>query len=698
MLKNFFEPKSVVVLGASATPGKVGYDVLKNLIKSNYRGKIFPVNPKASEIQGLRAYPSILDINEGIDLLIYIIPPQFILKTLDDCKKKNINSIIVISAGFKETGSAGAKIEREMLIKAKEMNIRILGPNCLGLIDTSSRLNATFAPGMPSEGNIAFFSQSGALCIAILDWALGEGIGFSKFISLGNKSDLGEIDFLKFLADDESTKVILGYLEGIEDGRAFMRVAREVSKKKPVIITKSGGTSAGAKAASSHTGSLAGSERSIKAAFHQAGIIRADTVNDLFNYALAFACQPISKGSRIAILTNSGGPGIMAADAIEQYKLNLASFSRETQEQLRSSLPTIASIYNPVDIIGDADADRYHKSLELIINDPNVDGVLVILTPTAVIDVQDAAEKVANLSSKNGKPVLASFMGKVSVEKGIKVLQRKKVPNYNYPESAIKVFRIMSDYQNWLNTPDPSYQTFKVRQKKVGTIFAKARKNNLLKLGEQEAREIISCYGFEVPKSILALTSREAVLAAKQIGYPLVMKIVSPDILHKTDVGGVRVGIENARQVKDAFFEITSKSRQYLSSATILGVSIQEMVAGGKEVILGVTKDPQFGPLIMFGMGGIYVEVLQDVSFRIAPLSVEDADEMIREIHSFPLLKGVRGEQPTDLAALKEYLLRLSQLVTDFPDIVELDINPLIVKAEGEGAFAADARITLEEG
>ena len=698
MLKNFFEPKSVVVLGASATPGKVGYDVLKNLIKSNYRGKIFPVNPKASEIQGLRAYPGILDINEDIDLLIYIIPPRFILKTLDDCKKKNIDSIIVISAGFKETGSAGAKIEREVLIKAKEMNIRILGPNCLGLIDTSSRLNATFAPGMPSEGNIAFFSQSGALCIAILDWALGEGIGFSKFISLGNKSDLGEIDFLKYLADDESTKVILGYLEGIEDGKAFMRVAREVSKKKPVIITKSGGTSAGAKAASSHTGSLAGSERSIKAAFHQAGIIRADTVNDLFNYALAFACQPISRGSRIAILTNSGGPGIMAADAIEQYELNLASFSRETQEQLRSSLPTIASIYNPVDIIGDADADRYHKSLELIINDPNVEGVLVILTPTAVIDVQGAAEKVASLSSKNGKPVLASFMGKVSVEKGIKVLQRKKVPNYSYPESAIKVFRIMSDYQNWLNAPDSSYQTFKVRQKKVGTIFAKARENNLLNLGEQEAREVISSYGFKVPKSILALTSREAILAAEQIGYPLVMKIVSPDILHKTDVGGVKVGIENAHQVEDAFFEITSKSRQYLSSATILGVSIQEMVAGGKEVILGVTKDPQFGPLIMFGLGGIYVEVLKDVSFRIAPLSVKDADEMIREIHSFPLLKGVRGEQPTDLAALIEYVLRLSQLVTDFPDIVELDINPLIVKAEGEGAFAADARITLEEG
>ncbi|MCK5254445.1 MAG: acetate--CoA ligase family protein [Deltaproteobacteria bacterium] len=698
MLKNFFEPKSVVVLGASATPGKVGYDVTKNLIKSNYRGEIFPVNPKASEIQGLRAYPSILDINEDIDLLIYIIPPRFILETLDDCKKKNIDSIIAVSAGFKETGSAGAKIEREMLIKAKEMNIRILGPNCLGLIDTSSCLNATFAPRMPSEGNIAFFSQSGALCIAILDWALGEGIGFSKFISLGNKSDLGEIDFLKYLADDESTKVILGYLEGIEDGRAFMRVAREVSKKKPVIITKSGGTSAGAKAASSHTGSLAGSEKSIKAAFHQAGIIRADTVNDLFNYALAFACQPIPKGSRIAILSNSGGPGIMAADAIEQYKLNLASFSRETQEQLRSSLPTIASIYNPVDIIGDADADRYHKSLELIINDPNVDGVLVILTPTAVIDVQGAAEKVANLSSENGKPVLASFMGKVSVEKGIKVLQRKKVPNYNYPESAIKVFRIMSDYQNWLNAPDASYQTFQTRKKKVEAILARTRKKSSFKLGELEAREVISSYGFKTPKSILALTSKEALIAAEEIGYPLVMKIVSPDILHKTDVGGVRVGIENGHQVEEAFLEITSKSKQYVPRATILGVSIQEMIKGGKEVILGVTKDPQFGPLIMFGLGGIYVEVLKDVSFRIAPLSVKDADEMIREIHSFPLLRGVRGERPTDLNALRENLLRLSQLVIDFPDIIELDINPLIVKADGEGAIAADARITLEEG
>jgi acetyltransferase len=698
MISNFFDPKSVAVLGASATPGKVGYDVLKNLIQSNYKGKVYPVNPKSSEIQGLKTYPGLSDIKENIDLLIYIIHPQFFLSTLDDCKKKNIDSIIAISAGFKETGSVGARIEREMISKARELNIRILGPNCLGLVDTSSQLNATFAPGMPSKGNIAFFSQSGALCIAILDWALGEGIGFSKFISLGNKSDLDEIDFLQYLADDESTKVILGYLEGIEDGRTFIDVAREVSKKKPVIITKSGGTSAGARAASSHTGSLAGSDRSIQAAFHQAGIIRADTVSDLFDCALAFACQPVIKGSRIAILTNSGGPGIMAADAIERHNLHLASFSKETQDGLRSFLPNIASIYNPVDIIGDARAERYQKSLELIVNDPNVDGVLVILTPTAVIDVKETAEIIASLSSNSSKPILTSFMGKISVEQGIKVLQNKKVPNYNYPESAVKVFRIMSDYHNWLNAPPLSYQTFKTRKKKVQAILARTKKKSSLKLGELEAREVISSYGFKIPKSILALTSKEAMVAAEEIGYPLVMKIVSPDILHKTDVGGVRVGIENAHQVEEAFLEITSKSKQYVPRATILGVSIQEMIKGGKEVILGVTKDPQFGPLIMFGLGGIYVEVLKDVSFRIAPLSVKDADEMIREIHSFPLLRGVRGERPTDLNALRENLLRLSQLVIDFPDIIELDINPLIVKADGEGAIAADARITLEEG
>jgi len=698
MLNNFFEPKSVAVLGASATPGKVGHDVLKNLIQSNYRGKVYPINPNASEIQGLKAYPRLLDIDDEIDLLIYIIPPRFILPTLDECAQKNIDSIIAISAGFKETGSSGAQIEREMLSKAKELNIRILGPNCLGLIDTSSCLNATFAPGMTSDGNIAFFSQSGALCIAILDWALGEGIGFSKFISLGNKADIDEIDLMRYLTDDESTRVILGYLEGIKDGKTFIDVARKASLKKPVIITKSGGTAAGAKAASSHTGSLAGSEKSIKAAFQQAGIIRANTVSDLFDYALAFACQPVSKGSRIAILTNSGGPGIMAADALEQYNLTLASFSKETQDKLRAQLPTIASIYNPVDIIGDAGADRYHKSLKLMLKDPNVDAVLVILTPTAVIDVKETAKKVAALSSKSSKPVLTSFMGKVSVEQGIKILRDNKIPNYSYPENAVKVFRIMSDYRNWLDAPAPAYRNFRVNKKKVKTTLAKAREQNLMNLGEQEAKQIVTAYGFKIPKNVLALTSREAIAAADKIGYPLVMKIVSPDILHKTDVGGIRVGIENEQQVEEAFLEITSRSRQYLSHATILGVSVQEMVAGGKEVILGVSKDPQFGPLIMFGLGGIYVEVLKDVSFRIAPLSTQDADGMIREIHSFPLLRGVRGELPTDISAISECLLRLSQLVTDFPDIIELDINPLIVKAEGEGAIAVDVRITLEEG
>ncbi len=698
MLDNFFQPRSIAVLGASEKPGKVGYDVLKNLIQSGYRGRVFPINPGYSGIQGLQSYPRLQDIDEEIDLLIYLIPPQFILSTLDDCKIKGIDSIIAISAGFKEIGPKGAKIEREMIVRARELGVRVLGPNCLGLLDTSSKVNATFAPGMPSQGSIAFFSQSGALCVAILDWALGEGIGFSKFVSLGNKSDLDETDFMNYLADDETTKVVLGYLEGISDGQAFMEVARKTARQKPVIITKAGGTAAGAKAASSHTGSLAGSEKSIRAAFKQAGIIRAVTVSELFDYALAFACQPIPKGTRLAILTNSGGPGIMAADAIERYGLRLASFTRETQDKLRFSLPSIASVYNPVDIIGDARAERYYQSLKLLLNDPQVDGVLVILTPTAIIDVEETANIVADLSLKSEKPVLASFMGGVSVKQGIKILQTHKIPNYTYPEEAIKVFRVMSDYYRWLITPQASFKKFKTRKQTVKASIKKTREKRIYNLGEQEARDIIAAYGFKTPQSSLVMTSEEAIEAAQKIGYPVVMKIVSPDILHKTDVGGVRVGIENDLQVEEAFFDITAQSRQYSPQAAILGVSIQEMVRGGKEVILGMSKDPQFGPLIMFGLGGIYVEVLKDVSFRIAPLSVEDADQMIREINAYPLLRGTRGEQPADIAALRECLLRLSQLVTDNPEILELDINPLIVKAEGEGAVAADARITLEEG
>jgi acetyltransferase len=698
MLDNFFQPQSIAVLGASEKPGKVGYDVLKNLIQSGYRGKLYPINPGSSEIQGLQSYPRLQDIDEEIDLLIYLVPPQFILSTLDDCKMKGIDSIIAISAGFKEAGPAGAKIEREMIARARKLGVRVLGPNCLGLLDTSSKVNATFAPGMPLKGNIAFFSQSGALCVAILDWALGEGVGFSKFVSLGNKSDLSETELMNYLAADLSTKVVLGYLEGISDGQSFMEVARKTARIKPVIITKAGGTAAGAKAASSHTGSLAGSEKSIGAAFKQSGIIRAQTVSELFDYALAFACQPVPRGTRLAILTNSGGPGIMAADAIERNGLRLASFTRETQDKLRSFLPSIASVYNPVDIIGDARAERYDQSLKLLLKDPQVDGVLVILTPTAIIDVDETANIVAERSSKSKKPVLASFMGGVSVKQGIKILQSHKIPNYSYPEEAIKVFRIMSDYYQWLHTPQPSYRRFKSRKQAVKAFFKKTREKQLFTLGEQVARDIIADYGFKTPQSSLVMTSEEALAAARKIGYPVVMKIVSPDILHKTDVGGVRVGIENDQQAEEAFFDITAQSQQYHPQAAILGVSVQEMVKGGKEVILGMSKDVQFGPLIMFGLGGIYVEVLKDVSFRIAPLSVEDADQMIREINAYPLLRGARGEKPTDIAALRECLLRLSQLVTDNPEILELDINPLIVKAEGEGAVAADARIILEEG
>jgi len=388
----------------------------------------------------------------------------------------------------------------------------------------------------------------------------------------------------------------------------------------------------------------------------------------------------------------------MAADAIERYGLSLASFTRSTRDKLRSFLPGIASIYNPVDIIGDARAERYERSLQVILTDPQVDGILVILTPTAVINVEETAEIIAGLSQSSEKAVLTSFMGGVSVREGIRILQRNKVPNYAYPEDAIKVFQIMAKYHRWLSGPLPLHKTFRTRRKKVEATLRRFKQKGIFNLGEQEAREVIAAYGFRVPESKLVLTSEEAIAGAREIGYPVVMKIVSPDILHKTDVGGVRVGITDDSQVEEAFFEITSQSRQYFPRATILGVSVQKMVQGGREVILGMSRDVQFGPLIMFGLGGIYVEILKDVSFRIAPISVQDAEEMIREIVSFPLLKGTRGEKPADLAALRDCLLRLSQLAVDFPDIIELDINPLLVKEEGGGAVAADVRITLEEG
>ena len=694
-LEKLFNPDSVAVIGASHKKGKVGHGVLVNLIRYGYKGKIYAINPKPEKIKGLKPYPKVTDVKGKIDLAVFAIPAPLVPKSLLECGKAGIRAAIIISAGFKECGPEGAKLEREVAEISKRFNIRVLGPNCLGLINTASSLNASFADEMPSEGDIAFFSQSGALCTAILDWAVKERIGFSKFVSLGNKVDISEATLLESLGSDPDTKVILGYIEDVKDGREFMQVARKVTAKKPVIICKAGGTQAGARAASSHTGSLAGSEAAFNAAFVQTGIVRAHSVEDLFNYAVAFSYQNLPKAERLAIITNAGGPGIIAVDAVERSRnARVAAFNKETIDYLRKSLPVGAAIYNPVDVIGDADEERYRKSLKAILKDSAVDGVLVILTPQTTSKVRETAVCMANLC--DAKPLLASFMGGKLVEKGLKVLHKNKIPNYPFPERAVAAFDAMVEYGKFRQIPKEKIKTFSVNKDKAKRIIDEAIASGQKDIPEYMAREIIGSYGFVLPKSVLAKTASEACCAADKIGYPVVMKIASPTILHKSDIGGVRIGLADAKQVAEAFYEMTQRAKRVMPDAVIKGVLVQEMITGGKEVILGMSKDPQFGPLLMFGLGGIYVEALKDVSFRIAPITPREAKAMIGEIRANALLRGARGEKPTDIESIKDGLLRLSKLVMDFPNICELDINPLMVfPVDRGGSVAIDVRINI---
>lgn len=695
MLDNFFNPKSIAVIGASRTPGKVGYDILKNLIQYGYQGAVYPINPEASEILGLKAYPSILDVPDGIGLAVVVVPPKRVIEVIGQCGEKGINAAVIITAGFRESGSEGTKLEDELVKKTKESGVKFIGPNCLGMIDTHSRINASFFAGMPNTGNIGFFSQSGALGIAVLDLALAEDIGFSKFISMGNKADVSDEEIMQALADDENTKVILGYIEGVKDGRKFVETATQVSKKKPLIILKSGITISGVKAASSHTGALAGREASFDAAFKQSGVIRVHTVGELFNYAVAFANQPLPQGPNVAIITNSGGPGILAADACDKLGLQLVPLHKETVDELRTFLPTFASFYNPVDILGDATAERYEKALYTVIQDEKVQAAIVLLTPTAVVNVDGTAKAIANIAHLIDKPILTSFMGKKSIESGSKILTKYHVPNYSYPEHAVSSLNAMYQYQVWTKRPEKAYPNFEGLKDKALDIFERVKGEKRSHLTDSEIYEVLHAYGFLQPRSLMARTSEDAVAAAKRIGYPVVMKIVSPQILHKSDIGGVRININSKKEVENAFFDITTRVKHIMPTAQIYGVMIQEMVSGGKEVIIGITRDAQFGHMIMFGLGGIYVEVLRDISFRIVPLSREDAHEMIRETKVFPLLRGVRGEAETDIEAIEKSLLILSQMALDFTQIIEAEINPLLVKKRGEGVVAIDARFII---
>ncbi len=695
MLETFFSPQSVAVIGASRDPDKLGYAVLNNIIQAGFKGSLYPINPKGGDILDLQSYPTVLDVPDPIDLAVIVIPQRFVPGALVECGKKGVPSVVIISAGFREAGREGYERELELIQTAKDYNIRVIGPNCLGVIDTNTPLNATFAAGMPPGGPIAFMSQSGALGTAVLDIAMAGHIGFSKFVSLGNKADVSEIDLLQAWGEDPDSKVILIYVEGVPDGQKFMEVARKVTREKPVIAIKSGVTASGSRAVSSHTGSLAGSEAAYKAAFKQAGIIRVESMEALFDNARAFAYQPLLKGDRIAIVTNAGGPGILATDALERAGLTITHLTPETTAALDSQLPGAASSANPVDVLGDAFADRYEYAIKVVLEDPQVDGLMVIVTPQAMTEIEKTAHAVGRIAQTTDKPVLGCFMGESRIKAGIDVLWQYSVPNYPFPERAAGAFAAMSAYRRERLTPIFKPEPRSESMLAVRELFNRVRSEGRVSIGDSEAWSVLNAYGFRVPKSQLAATADEAVTIAEEIGYPVVMKIASPDILHKTDVGGVKLNIRSASDVRDAFDLMVYRAGRYVPGAHIWGCQVQEMVTGGREILLGMSRDPQFGPLVAFGLGGIYVEALKDVSFRVAPFSREEAHEMIREIRSYRLLEGIRGEPPVDLEALENSLLLISRLVTDFPEIVELDINPLMVFGKERGAMAIDMRLVL---
>jgi len=694
MLESLLKPQSVAVLGASRSSGKVGHEVLANLVNGGFEGAIYPVNPGAEEILGLRCYPDLASIGEPVDLCLVALPVSKVEEAVKEALAANVGAMVILTAGFKEVGGEGADLEARVAALCQQHRVRLMGPNSVGLINAHHKLNATFAPVMPPPGGISVISQSGALCVAILDWAASQGIGLGTTVSFGNKADLNEVDFLEALAEDDETRVITGYLESIDDGERFLTAAQEAADIKPVVILKVGVTAAGAKAASSHTGSLAGADIAYWAAFKRAGVIRAETFESLFDYAQAFAMQPLPEGRRLAVITNAGGPGIMAADAAEGSGLELVSPDAATQDALRAVLPPEAAVGNPVDVIGDADPDRYMAAFETIQAADFNDATLLIATPQNMTRPAELAHRLAQ-AHDGKKPLVAAFLGGDEVEEARRILTSLNIPCYSSPERAVWALRGMMDYAAWRNRPPRVVTRFPVNRRRVDRVIRWHRRMKLSQIGEVEGKEILRAYDFTIPRGRLVESSSQAVEAANQIGYPVVMKIVSPDIIHKSDVGGVRLNLATSDQVRDAFDLLMLRSTRSLPDARVRGVYVEAMGRRGREVILGMTRDPQFGPMLMFGLGGIFVEVMKDVTFHLAPITADEAMQMLKATRSYALLTGVRGESAVDLEAIAGGLQRISQLSTDYPEIAELDLNPFIVGQVGGQSYVADARMAL---
>jgi acetyltransferase len=694
-----FAPKNVAVIGATETPGTVGRTLLWNLISNPFGGPVFPVNPKRSSVLGVKAYPSISEVPEKVDLVVITTPARSVPVIISECVDVGVKGAIIISAGFKETGPEGVQLEQEIMNYARRGNMRIIGPNCLGVMSPTSGMNATFASAMARKGNVGFISQSGALCTAVLDWSLKENVGFSSFVSIGSMLDVNWGDLIYYLGDDPNTESIVIYMETIGDARAFLSAAREVALTKPIIVIKPGRTAGAAKAAASHTGSLTGSDEVLEVAFRRSGVLRVNSIAELFYMANVLAKQPRPEGRRLTILTNAGGPGVLATDALITSNGELAELSDETMAAFNELLPAAWSHNNPVDILGDGSPDRYAKTLKIAARDPNSDGMLVILTPQSMTDPTQTAEELKPFAKTLGKPILASWMGGADVEAGEMILNRANIPTFPYPDTAARMFVYMAKYAENLKslyeTPILHGKNGFVPDKVLASqIIQHARQAGRTILTEYESKQLLAAYGIPTVETRIATSVAEAVQAAGDIGYPVVLKLHSETVTHKTDVGGVRLGLGDEASVREAYSGIRDSVTEKAGAEHFLGVTVQPMSQlEGYELILGSSIDPQFGPVLLFGLGGSLVEVFKDRALGLPPLNTTLARRMMERTRIYKALKGVRGRQPVDMKALEQLMIHFSQLIAEQPRIKELDINPLL--ASPERLLALDARVVI---
>lgn len=702
-LDRIFNPKSIAIVGASEEEGTVGYALMRNLIELKFQGDIYPVNIRKTEILGYKAYPSVEQIPERVDLVVIATPARTVPDVVEQCGKAGIMALVIISAGFKEIGPEGKALEERILEIKSKYGLRIIGPNCLGVIRPSINLNVTFISKMPKPGNIAFISQSGALGSAILDWAIHENIGFSNFVSIGSMIDVDFGDLIDYFGTDPKTKSILMYIEGLTDARKFMSAARHFARAKPIIVVKAGKFGESAKAAASHTGSLTGEDIIYDKAFRRAGIVRVDEIADLFNCAEVLGTQPLPRGPNLAIITNAGGPGVMATDATITRGGKMAQLSPKTMEALNNFLPHYWSRGNPIDILGDAKADRYKATVEACLNDENIDGILIIYTAQAVGEPVEIAKTIAELCrgrTYQNKTILTSFMGYGAVEEANRVFNQNNIPTYSTPEQAVKTYMYMYQYKSNLEllyeTPEELPVDVAPPKRPLMVIMRNMAKENREILNEAEAKTFLEYYGFPVVKTKVAQNADQAAGIAKEIGYPVVLKILSPQIVHKTDAGGVVLDIHSEAELREAYERIMQRAKQYNPDAEILGVTVQQMIKKhGYEVIIGAKTDPLFGPVILFGMGGVGVELFKDFSLGLPPLNQTLVRRIMEETKVYQLLKGYRNVPPANIKLLEEIMVLFSQMLIDFPQLKEVDINPLFIN-ERE-AYAFDARIVVDK-